>query len=113
MPNSPLRLESLPRARVHSAFGRLMPRLTDALRGLAQQLLSRLDEDGKVCVATVHKTLFPVATETKMASAQLSNLLKAIEAAASQEGLTLQAAYRGAKNAGVAQRQLFFHRRRA
>ncbi|HEU4407406.1 MAG TPA: NACHT domain-containing protein [Polyangiaceae bacterium] len=67
-----------------------------------------LEADGTASVDAIHKALFPAAEDTASASAQLSKLLKTIDACAEGEGLLLKHAYKGAKREGVAKRRLYF-----
>jgi nucleoside phosphorylase/uncharacterized protein YjbI with pentapeptide repeats len=75
---------------------------------MANRLLQLLDADGSVSVKAVHAELFPMAGNAAAASAQLSNLLKAIAAAAEQAHVAIKHGYEGEKKAGVAARKLHF-----
>ena len=101
-PHSPLN-----RTQVHTAFAKLLPRLTPAVKSMAEQLRDALADDGSVSVKALHDKLFPLA-DTRGASAQLLTLLKRLVAAAEEAGVRLEPAYDGAKQAGVAQRRLRF-----
>lgn len=98
---------ALNRAKARVALLRVLPELGKSTQALTERLIATLAEDGRGNVKALHEGLFPMA-DTKAASAQLSKLLSAIEAAAAAQGLHFSAAYKGAKNAGVAQRWLFF-----
>ena len=95
------------RALAHNTLRQLESELSPAVKKLADQLLALLDEQGFASVKTVHDALFPMA-ETASAAAQLSTLGKKIEDAAKARRITLKLSFKGAKNAGVAQRQVYF-----
>jgi len=97
----------LSRAQTQTAFARLLPKMSDGPRRLAEQLLRLIGPDGDASIALLHTTLFPVAT-TKSASAQLTTLLGSIQAGAKASGLTLAHEYQGSKQAGTAHRKLRF-----
>ncbi|MEF8712119.1 MAG: pentapeptide repeat-containing protein [Accumulibacter sp.] len=97
----------LNRTQAHNALYKIEGSLNPAIRAAASNLFGLLEEDGSVSIKRVHDTLFPLA-DTKSAAAQLSTLLKALEAAATQRKLPFEAAYSGAKNKGVANRSLHF-----
>lgn len=98
----------LSREHVRTAFGRLIPRLSDGMRRLAEALLGLIGEDGSASVQQLHARLFPATDNTKSASAQLNNVLKAITTAAQASGLVLSHQFEGSKQGGIAGRKLRF-----
>ncbi|MFC3683175.1 WD40 domain-containing protein [Hydrogenophaga luteola] len=98
----------LSREHIRTAFGRLIPRLSDGMRRLAEALLDLIGEDGSASVQQLHARLFPATDNTKSASAQLNNVLKAITAAAQASGLVLSHQFEGSKQGGIAGRKLRF-----
>lgn len=97
----------LSRAQTQTAFARLLPKLSEGPRRLAEHLLQLIGPEGDATIAKLHTELFPVAT-TKSASAQLTTLLGNIQSAAKASGLTLAHEYLGSKQAGTANRKLRF-----
>ncbi|MCA0325659.1 MAG: pentapeptide repeat-containing protein [Proteobacteria bacterium] len=98
----------LSRTHLHTAFHRLMPRLSAGMRRLAEQLLELIGEDGSAPVQQLHTQLFPATDNTKTASAQLGNLLKALARAAEESGLVLGHQFEGSKQGTTAGRKLRF-----
>lgn len=98
----------LSREHARTAFGRLMPRLSDGMRRLAESLLDLITEDGSASVQQLHARLFPATDSTKSASAQLNNVLKAIGVAAQASGMALSHQFEGSKQGGIAGRKLRF-----
>ncbi len=96
----------LNRTQVHTALAKLQ--LSPAVRSLANRLLQLMDAGGGASVKAVHANLFPIASTASAASAQLSNLLKAISSAGEKSRVTIKHAYEGEKNAEVAARKLVF-----
>jgi len=97
----------LSRAQTQTAFRRLLPKLSEGPRRLAEHLLQLIGPEGDASIAKLHIALFPVAN-TRSASAQLTTLLGNIQTAAKASGLTLAHEYLGSKQAGTANRKLRF-----
>jgi WD40 repeat protein/nucleoside phosphorylase len=98
----------LSRAQVHTLIGRLRPHLGASLQKLADELLAQLDDQGSTNVGHLLTTLFPMASSTKSASTQLSNLLGKLKDAAADAGVHFEPGFAGDKRAGVAARRLYF-----
>ena len=98
----------LSREHLRTAFGRLMPCLSEGMQRLAEALLDLISPDGSISVQQAHARLFPATDNTKSASAQLNNVLKAIHKAAQDSGLALDHQFEGSKQGGTAGRKLRF-----
>jgi WD40 repeat protein/nucleoside phosphorylase len=105
---TPPRTVPLDRSKALNALHRISPHLPKGMARLADDLAKLLEVDGTASVDAIHKALFPAAEDTASASAQLSKLLKTIDACAEGEGVLLKHAFKGAKREGVAKRRLYF-----
>lgn len=84
------------RAEAHNALRQIESAMSVALQKSANQIIDLLADDGAVTIGAVHAELFPHA-DTVTAAAQLSTLVKKLEAAAKGRGCPVSVAYTGSK----------------